>query len=144
MRLFGQFDHPLTLRGLRQAQILGEAIRSCQRQLTGVSPVVRQLLAATAIWSSPLTRAMQTAMVGLQPIIAARCCRSATPIALRVNARERQKLGSVDCVGVATDEGYALRGEMTSPSARAPCLPSPRPFPPLPTPTPSLGVASGR
>ena len=71
---------------------------------------MRALLDAQAVWASPLTRALQTAMVGVEPILSGGgCCRPPKPLQLRLNARERQKLGSADCEGVASGAGCVER-----------------------------------
>lgn len=107
--LIGQHDHPLTMAGFKQARALRDAILSAQCSGAAVPLAVRQLLGVTAVWASPLTRALQTAMVSMQPLTVSKCCQPPKPISLRVNARERQKLGSADCTGVATNDECGVR-----------------------------------
>lgn len=71
---------------------------------------MRALLDVQAVWSSPLTRALQTAIVGLAPIFLPHgCCATLRPLTLRANAREHQKLGAFDCLGVSTGEACVGR-----------------------------------
>jgi broad specificity phosphatase PhoE len=68
-------DHPLNEKGYRQSCELREAIQAARDGVGGFSSspseaaTLRALLAAQAIWSSPLTRAIQTAIVGLHPLL---------------------------------------------------------------------------
>ncbi|KAL1520503.1 hypothetical protein AB1Y20_022082 [Prymnesium parvum] len=109
--LLTQIDHPLTLTGYHQAAVLAAALRTAQRHYFAQPRLVRQLLDAEAVWSSPLTRALQTAIVGAAPLLSPRgcCAPPPKPLHLRVNAREHQKLGAADCVGVAMGAECVLR-----------------------------------
>ena len=76
IQMLSTVDHPLNATGYAQATALGQAIRTAvddpQGELNSSaseSNAIRSLVSATAVWSSPLTRAMQTAMIGLEPLL---------------------------------------------------------------------------
>ncbi|KAJ1448562.1 histidine phosphatase superfamily [Pelagophyceae sp. CCMP2097] len=61
LAMFGQFDHALTMRGVEQAEGLRSRIRSASRY----SKARIELERAGIIYCSPLTRALQTALISL-------------------------------------------------------------------------------
>ena len=69
-------DHPLNEKGYKQACELQRAIRAAAdggRSMLSSSPseaaALRALLGAQAVWASPLTRAIQTAVVAMRPLL---------------------------------------------------------------------------
>jgi hypothetical protein len=114
-------DHPLNDKGYRQACELREAIQAARDGVSGLSSspseaaTLRALLAAQAVWSSPLTRAIQTALVGLYPLL-----ERSTPVPGRSDASPAaavdepallaglQRLGSTDSTASALSEASRL------------------------------------
>mmetsp|Transcript_17939 Transcript_17939/g.38790 ORF Transcript_17939/g.38790 Transcript_17939/m.38790 type:complete len:385 (-) Transcript_17939:510-1664(-) len=77
-------DHPLTQRGCDQAEALAAAITSVMRngpenEHFAGRKVLAGLMKADAIWSSPHTRALQTALIGLRPLHTSPMPTSPTP-----------------------------------------------------------------
>ena len=68
------------------------------------SPLQR-LAGADAVWSSPLTRALQTCLVGLRPLLLAR----GLSAQLRKNAREPQHMTDLNSRGVAIGAAAMMR-----------------------------------
>ena len=122
--LLSQVDHPLNEVGYQQARALQGALRAALDHPEGVdvsSPAseaaaLRGMFSATAVWSSPLTRALQTTLVGLAPLLGAtrggggggggsgdaeevEAEEDQFKMSLKVNAREKKNLGGLDTVG---------------------------------------------
>lgn len=92
-----QVDHGLSKDGLRQCHNLEAKIRAVlASDPTKCSEAEDEFVNAEVVLSSPLTRAIQTALVGVSPILARvrslRLCR---------NARERRNRGGRDTTGTA-------------------------------------------
>lgn len=96
-----QVDHPLSKQGLEQCIKLREKILQAEKKgPTEWTDGEAQFFGANLILSSPLTRAVQTTLVGVQPIVtrlngSLRLCR---------NAREQRNRGGRDTTGAATGE----------------------------------------
>jgi len=84
-------DHPLTSAGYRQAHALALEIEAASRGDGSFG----SLLDASAVWCSPHTRALQTTLVGLHPLLEGGQLR----VCLKPSARERKSLGGFDSVG---------------------------------------------
>ena len=103
-------DHPLTERGYAQAlelqHDLQHAIELRRVEDGGAGSSLGDLADATDLWSSPLTRAMQTALVALRPLL--RSSSRSASLWLKPCARERKKFGGQDTRGAAV--GAACSG----------------------------------
>ena len=102
-KLLAECDHPLSGLGCRQALLLKDDLGACIS--SEGSAGLGALRNATAVWSSPATRSLQTALVGLRPLLE----QASLPVYLAPDAREVQKLGSLDNIGVARGERCAPR-----------------------------------
>lgn len=71
----------------------------------GLSALERELLGVQLIASSPLTRASQTALIGLGPLLA----HTGRPLRLMPNLREKKNLGGLDSSGAAVGAGVIER-----------------------------------
>lgn len=109
-------DHPLTPSGHEQASALQTALeaalRAAEEKATTSDAAPAGLAAAreaTAVWTSPLTRALQTTLVGLLPLLQ----RQSPPpphVCLRPIAREHRRwLGGRDNVGAAVGDAIFER-----------------------------------
>lgn len=108
-QMMKQVDHPLSVDGLRQGKDLAQKLTAAVAKLEeeGSSPSeqgevsanLRQLLSTEVVMASPLTRAVETALVGVGPILkrtgVLRLCR---------NAREKRNTGGRDTTGTARGE----------------------------------------
>ena len=112
-KMVREHDHPLNEQGYRQAlglqQALADVIASSSRPSTIGSPgdgtssaltpaaqqAVQQMASAGACWASPLTRAVQTAIVALAPILQ----QGKQTLELKTNVREKKNFGGLDSVG---------------------------------------------
>lgn len=105
-RMVREHDHPLNEDGYRQALALQHALRAAvdakesARGSAGSAEVgspssMQQLANAGAMWASPLTRAVQTALVGLAPILRA----EGATLQLKLNVREKKNFGGFDSIG---------------------------------------------
>ena len=112
-------DHPLNEKGYRQAKALQMALAAAAADPAGDGPAsaaeaaaLHAMFNAGALWASPLTRALQTAIVGLQPLLQAD---GAPPLELKANAREKKNFGGRDTIGtVCGDEcGARALGKLT-------------------------------
>lgn len=96
--LLEQVDHPLSDDGVKQCLELQNRIADLQApgSQNKASANEQELLEAQVALASPLTRAVQTAVVGLEPLLqrigGLRLCR---------NAREKRNLGGRDTTGTA-------------------------------------------
>ena len=124
-----EHDHPLNETGYKQALQLQLAIRRALADppKDGQEPTTAQSLGlAGAFWASPLTRAVQTAITALEPILS----QPGNMLELKLNAREKKNFGGLDSIGrVCGNECYKRAlGDSTPPtpppsrgkSARAP------------------------
>jgi broad specificity phosphatase PhoE len=91
VNMLKEYDHGLSGDGMLQAADLARAIAEHIDE-----PDTIELLSATTIFCSPLTRAIQTALIGLQR----HPCLQAKGLALVKDAREIKKIGGFDTVGV--------------------------------------------
>ena len=76
LQMVSHVDHPLNETGYRQALHLQHAIRNAMSKPVNElssSPTeaaaLHALTTATTVWASPLTRALQTALIGLRPML---------------------------------------------------------------------------
>ena len=60
----------------------------------------RALVGCTTLWASPLTRALQTAMLSLQPLLE----QDGAVLQLKQNARERKNWGGLDSIGTEASQ----------------------------------------
>ena len=117
------FDHPLSLTGIAQAQRLGEKWKAsvtagptCEDDRSedddGVSDETSKaqeytsdFLQVERVFTSPLTRTIQTALLGLEghPTV------KSSGLTLLRNLREIKKLGGLDTKGVVSGDGIAER-----------------------------------
>eukprot|EP00931_Biecheleriopsis_adriatica_P025378 TRINITY_DN15600_c0_g2_i1.p1 TRINITY_DN15600_c0_g2~~TRINITY_DN15600_c0_g2_i1.p1 ORF type:complete len:570 (+),score=143.19 TRINITY_DN15600_c0_g2_i1:42-1712(+) len=100
-------DHPLSARGREQAELLCERLRKeAKKEAAGEAPdpAVAAMLHPGVVFTSPLARALQTAVIGLGPILA-----QGDPgfreLTLLTNAKEKQNFGGLDthCTKVGKD-----------------------------------------
>ena len=118
------YDHPLTMRGTQQAEALrdrwlSEATDTEQKTL----PEVREFVEAGAIFSSPLTRALQTAAVALagHPALSVRSA-SATPGGLEAPTVRTSVEGSTEALqsvppGIGEGDGGGAPAELLGANA---------------------------
>lgn len=96
-RMLLQRDHPLTPRGLLQARALATALQQLDDDddddTADKDTALSSIGDAGAVWSSPLARALQTALVGTRPLLDTRS------LLLEPLLREKKNLGSVDSLG---------------------------------------------
>uniref|UniRef100_A0A7S4F2N0 Histidine phosphatase family protein n=2 Tax=Chrysotila carterae TaxID=13221 RepID=A0A7S4F2N0_CHRCT len=112
-------DHPVSKQGFTQARQLHARLASAMEQVSSArnssesgkelsesEVLIALLLSTQTVWSSPATRAVQTAQVALQPL----CCDSALRIELKSNARERRELtNQITSIGNAYGEQIRQR-----------------------------------
>ena len=95
-KMVREHDHPLNEQGYRQALELQRAI--CHAMATprsGSLSTAQQMAEATALWASPLTRAVQTALVALVPLLKL----PNRTLELKLNVREKKNFGGLDSIG---------------------------------------------
>ena len=110
-------DHTLTSKGYAQAAALQEALRECKAH--GAGNGLAAAHDAGTVWISPLTRALQTALVGLLPVLTREP--APPPVRLRPLIKEqRSSIASRDNVGAGTGENIFRRA-----CARLARLPAP-------------------
>jgi broad specificity phosphatase PhoE len=105
--LVSQVDHPLTDAGCRQARALSdELLAALARAAAGDASAPaggRRTLAALAeveaVWTSPLCRAVQTALLGLAPVLSQDGVKHAPPLVLKPLLREKKNFGGLDTIG---------------------------------------------
>eukprot|EP00656_Telonema_subtile_P004997 TRINITY_DN12277_c0_g1_i3.p1 TRINITY_DN12277_c0_g1~~TRINITY_DN12277_c0_g1_i3.p1 ORF type:complete len:255 (-),score=63.43 TRINITY_DN12277_c0_g1_i3:66-830(-) len=109
------YDHPLNETGIKQAEELNRKWKETRRSAGGSLGAYRSqeggnlegFLNADCVVSSPLTRAVQTALIALKDLpVAAR-----DGIVLSRNVREIKGIGGLDSVGHAVGVDIARRGE---------------------------------
>lgn len=100
-----EFDHGLSADGRDQAEDLNKVILAAQQssQTSQEATYAAEFLSATTIYSSPLTRAIQTGMIGLKSHPTMR----KQGVTLVRDARESKNLGGFDTHGIA--KGAAIR-----------------------------------
>lgn len=103
-QLLEQVDHPLSEEGLKQCLDLRDQVDAKKAlDSSQLSANEAQFLDAQIALSSPLSRAIQTALVGLHPILL-RLGR----LRLSRNAREKRNLGGRDTTGTAMGEAEII------------------------------------
>lgn len=113
--LLEQVDHPLTKVGLEQCLNLQKKLVAALQASGKERELSRsevELLDAQLVLSSPLTRAIETALIGLHPILA-----KLKSLGLMANAREKRNRGGRDTSGSAkgmAETFYRLRQVLTS------------------------------
>lgn len=102
-----EHDHPLNEKGYGQARELQKELRRVMTNADGNAAstsdaasdhkqeALEAMVAAEALWASPLTRALQTALVGLEPLLT----RPGAVLQLRANVREKKNWGGLDSIG---------------------------------------------
>jgi broad specificity phosphatase PhoE len=98
-QLLEQVDHPLSDRGIQQCHQLASRIDARKDIVQHLKTNEAELMNAQICLSSPLTRAIQTALVGLHPIL-----KHLSHLRLCANAREKHNLGGFDTTGTAKGE----------------------------------------
>lgn len=96
-------DHPLSMKGRAEAEALAERIRSIADASKDAI-----MLRPDVVYCSPLTRAIQTAVIALQPVLNA-SGDSSGEIVLMSAAREKQNLGGLDSKGSACGANLVQR-----------------------------------
>jgi len=120
LKMVTRHDHPLSAEGLSQARRLeGDVLRClvfrriCQGSPGAGSEMEGRFLAARVVLCSPLTRAIQTATVGLRPLLKSNeigSPQNAPPcVRLIRDIRERRNLGGRDTVGTCRGPGVQDR-----------------------------------
>lgn len=99
IKMLGDTDHPLSEEGCRQAEALRQAISDCKEAW-----LKKDFKKPDAVYVSPLTRAMQTAAIGLEDILSAR-----TNIIVKADAREKRHRFGYDSVGKACGSDIVRR-----------------------------------
>eukprot|EP00929_Paragymnodinium_shiwhaense_P108608 TRINITY_DN7491_c0_g1_i3.p1 TRINITY_DN7491_c0_g1~~TRINITY_DN7491_c0_g1_i3.p1 ORF type:complete len:416 (+),score=128.82 TRINITY_DN7491_c0_g1_i3:395-1642(+) len=97
-------DHPLSEEGRRQAENLRRRISEAAAS-AAQEPWLAEFLKPEAVYVSPLTRAMQTASIGLEDVLTPE-----TPITVTGNVREKQNLGGLDSTGQVGGREVVQRG----------------------------------
>jgi len=100
--MYSQVDHGLSVEGRRQAEALNAAIDAAKATEVGTAEAValRELCEAEAVLCSPLTRALQTCVIGLRSLLSS----SGKVVKLMPNARERRNHGANDSIGCCLGE----------------------------------------
>lgn len=84
-------DHPLSTKGRHQAEDLRRRLTTAAKK---ADPAASKLLRANAVYVSPLTRAVQTAVIALGTMI--ENDEGLAEMVLMANAREKQNFGGLD------------------------------------------------
>eukprot|EP00013_Stygamoeba_regulata_P027698 CAMPEP_0177658384 /NCGR_PEP_ID=MMETSP0447-20121125/16772_1 /TAXON_ID=0 /ORGANISM="Stygamoeba regulata, Strain BSH-02190019" /LENGTH=557 /DNA_ID=CAMNT_0019162967 /DNA_START=76 /DNA_END=1749 /DNA_ORIENTATION=+ len=89
-------DHPLNEVGIQQAKTLQEKVAQCIREPSqyGENSSERLFIDATQAFCSPLTRAIETCLIGTAPVLA-----KLGKLTLLANAREKRNFGGKDSSG---------------------------------------------
>lgn len=85
-------DHPLSVEGRAQAEALRRRLEQAKAE---ANPAATAMLRPDAVFVSPLTRAFETAVIALGPLLTG--ADGIGEMVLMANARERQTLGGMDC-----------------------------------------------
>jgi broad specificity phosphatase PhoE len=96
LNMLKEYDHGLSATGKVQAVGLAQDISASVVNGQARNPDAGELLSATRIFCSPLTRAIQTSLIGLQahPVM------RRTGLVLTKDVREIKKIGGFDTVGI--------------------------------------------
>ena len=95
-KMVREHDHPLTEKGYEQALALQHAIRAAiAAPRAGALSTAQQMAEADALWASPLTRALQTALVALEPVLR----QPSRKLEIKLNVREKKNFGGLDSIG---------------------------------------------
>jgi len=97
-------DNPLSQTGIQQAQGLKARVDAAAADLEAAPLGAQKFLAASAVWMSPLTRAIQTGLIG-----AASACARVRKVRLVPNAREKRNVGGLDTSGQEVGDGIMPR-----------------------------------
>jgi len=92
-------DHPLSELGMEQAEALSSRIKQCGNSNPIFKPDV--------IYVSPLTRAVQTAVISLQEVF--RQPKNRKEVVLMASAREKQNFGGLDTKSTSTGKDIVQR-----------------------------------
>lgn len=106
--MMSDVDHPLNEKGREQAEGLLNSIKAGGAH-------AEELLAVPAVMCSPLTRAVQTCLIGLEPLLLQEGC-DPYSVALNPNLREKRNLGGKDSSGKWT--GAALKKGVAAETAK--------------------------
>jgi len=117
-KMITKIDHPLAAKGIAEAMALCEKIqkvventkkeesprrvqRSLSKKESAISPTIsnENFISTNQIFVSPLTRAVQTALIALQPILISNRCL----VVLSPNVREKRNFGGRDSTGESYD-----------------------------------------
>mmetsp|Transcript_133205 Transcript_133205/g.385439 ORF Transcript_133205/g.385439 Transcript_133205/m.385439 type:complete len:473 (-) Transcript_133205:77-1495(-) len=97
-------DHPLSAHGRQQAEALSSRLNEAANGRMDGNEADRHLLNCLlkpdVVWVSPLTRAVQTAVIGLGPLLTRGD--GLGELTLVPNAREKQNVGGFDCMSRKT------------------------------------------
>ena len=106
--MLSDVDHPLNAEGRAQAEGL-------QAGVGGGGEAAAAVLRADAVWASPLTRAVQTCLIGLQPLLLPEGGPART-VLLNPNLREKRNMGGKDSSGKWTGEAIreGVHGALTT------------------------------
>lgn len=107
--MWSECDHPLSSGGILECSDFNSKLRQEAAKAEDACPHVKLLMEADEIVSSPLTRAVQTAMIGFAGHPAMDPSKPGPHLTLQASAREIKKLGSKDCVGDAVGKDVMVR-----------------------------------
>ena len=112
-----QVDHPLNSTGIQQCQALHQAWKQARDTVGEMNSEdareVEMFLSADAVWSSPLTRTLQTCLIGLQGHPALLSTTSGPHVTLLAAAREIKKVGGQDTVSKSLGKDVLPRARET-------------------------------
>lgn len=111
-KMVRQHDHPINEQGYRQAHALQVGLIHAVEE-DKVRPndpskprsLMQTLLRAEALWASPLTRAVQTALVALEPLLRM----PGKQLELKIYAREKKNWGGFDSTGIVCGSACGQR-----------------------------------
>mmetsp|Transcript_6410 Transcript_6410/g.18155 ORF Transcript_6410/g.18155 Transcript_6410/m.18155 type:complete len:589 (+) Transcript_6410:225-1991(+) len=92
--MFGQVDHPLDEAGVKQALNLARQIEEAQKKGSSELTLMSLLMAPDTVYASPLTRALETCVIGMAPVL-----RNMKTLKLLRSAREKKNAGGRDTLG---------------------------------------------
>lgn len=114
--LYSQVDHPLNAKGRQQAEGLAASLAAASSSrlelVSDEACALRELCAAPLVLCSPLTRALQTCLIGLGAACGLR--EAARRVRLVPAARERRNHGAVDSIGCAVGEAEIAERLLTT------------------------------
>lgn len=91
-------DHPLSARGRQQAEALRERLRPAKHAKSG-NDAATAMRKSDVVYVSPLTRAVQTAVIAIGPMLTEG---GHGEVVIMANAREKRNLGGMDTVSRKT------------------------------------------